>query len=118
MTGLADKWNYKEEELLAYCVRRHLSYDKMVPLFPGRTRQAIRQKVNRDGFARDFMRIKVIPPSVLIDRDRRALERSEMSEAALRMGDPPFSQSALGGRNENKRLEEISALHPTQASMD
>lgn len=40
-----------------------------------------------------------VPPDVWADRDRRLAELEYRSSGAVALGDPPFSQSALGKRN-------------------
>lgn len=96
-----DYWTSLEVRTLNQALAKGLTPAQIQELLPARTINAITGKITyiQEKKARPILPRVVVPDRLWDERDMRAQQRSEMSEAQLRMGDPPFCQSALGRRH-------------------
>ncbi len=118
MTAIrGESWSEEENELLRKEYSDQRTWDEIQKFFPSRSLSSVRHRGHTLGlttFRRyNAGRTKVVEPApagigarthadepperLWLDRDRRANEYRDTT--AMLMGDPPFSQSALGRQN-------------------
>lgn len=127
MSFAGQRWTPYEINLAQELRIAGKQFKEIACYLPNRTEKGLRRLFSANGWTKPkswmpsrngigpVTSVKV-DPALLADREKRANEPRTLT--AILCGDPPFSQSALGGRNANKGLEEISALYKAQARLD